>query len=151
MIENKEEIQIREINYHSEEYCKELELRDEILRKPLGMSLYDENLEGEKDDSHIGAFINNYIVGVLILSRLNANEVKMRQVAVVEAWRAKKIGSELVKYAEEYSKRKGYTTMLLNSRKTAVVFYEKLGYEKISEEFLEINIPHFKMCKSLLE
>jgi len=37
--------------------------------------------------------------------------------------------------------------MVLNARKTAVGFYEKLGYEKIGEEFPEINIPHYKMRK----
>jgi len=147
MVENG--IKIREIKYNTEEYSRELELRDKVLRKPMGLSLYDENLEAEQHDFHIGAFVNNNIVGVMILTRLNTDDVKMRQVAVDEKWRAKKIGCEMVIYAEEYSKNRGYATMLLNARKTAVGFYEKLGYEKISEEFLEINIPHYKMRKFL--
>jgi len=85
----------------------------------------------------------------LILTPLNANDNKMRQVAVTESERSQNVGSELVKYAEEYSKGNGNSTMILNARKTAVEFYEKLGYEKISEEFQEINIPHYKMRKNL--
>lgn len=84
MIENRDKIQIREISYNTPDYTKELVLRDKVLRKPLGMSLYDANLDAEKDDVHIGAFVNNDMVGVLILTRLNADEVKMRQVAVDE-------------------------------------------------------------------
>ena len=146
-MEENEELQLREIVYNSEEYLSELLLRDAVLRRPLGLSLFDENLEAEEDDVHIGAFIHNKIVGVLILTRLNKNEVKMRQVAVDEEYRNKKIGREMVLYSEEYSKNAGYTTILLNARKSAVGFYEKLEYETISDEFLEIGIPHYKMCK----
>jgi predicted GNAT family N-acyltransferase len=149
MIEKIEKVQIKEFGFDSDEYKNELELRDKVLRKPLGMNLYDENLEADKNDIHIGAFINNRIVGVLILTRLNSTELKMRQVAVDEDFRAMKIGTEMVRFAEEYSKKMGYSTMLLNARKTAVAFYEKLGYTKVSGEFLEINIPHYKMSKSL--
>lgn len=147
MDENK--VEIREINYNSDEYIQELHLRDEVLRKPLGMSLYNDNLEKEWADVHIGAFIKNNLIGVLILTRLNDEDIKMRQVAVVEKWRAKKVGSELVHYAENFSKDKGYKKIVLNSRKTAVGFYEKLGYERLSDEFLEINIPHYKLHKRL--
>jgi ribosomal protein S18 acetylase RimI-like enzyme len=146
MEENKE-LQMREIVYNSEEYLSEVVLRDAVLRKPLGLSLFDENLEAEEYDVHIGAFIHNKIVGVLILTKLNASEVKMRQVAVDEDYRNKKIGQKMVRYSEKYSRNAGYSTILLNARKSAVGFYKKLGYETISDEFLEINIPHFKMRK----
>jgi hypothetical protein len=149
MIERIDNMQIKEFGFNSEEYRNELELRDKVLRKPLGMNLYDENLEADKNDVHIGAFINKRMVGVLILTGLNSKDIKMRQVAVDDDFRAMKIGTEMVRFAEEYSKKKGYSTMLLNARKTAVAFYEKLGYKKMSGEFLEINIPHYKMSKNL--
>ncbi|MDR3652460.1 MAG: GNAT family N-acetyltransferase [Paludibacter sp.] len=141
------EIKIREIKYNSDEYRKELELRDAVLRKPLGMNIYNDNLDADKTDFHIGAFINNQLVGVMILAKLNADDLKMRQVAVDEKLRANKIGSEMVHFAEEYSKDQGFKNIVLNARKSALGFYQKLGYEKISAEFLEINIPHYKMCK----
>jgi len=144
-------MQLKEIKYNTEEYAWELELRDKVLRKPLGMSLYDENRDAEKYDVHVGAFHNNQLVGVLILTRLDTGSVKMRQVAVDERMQSMKVGTQLVRFAEEFSRNKGYAVMVLNARKTAVGFYEKLGYEKMGEEFLEINIPHYKMKKSLLE
>jgi len=150
MIEKIEKVHIRQFSFNSDDYRSELELRDKVLRKPLGMNLYAENLEADKNDVHIGAFINNRIVGVLILTILNSNKLKMRQVAVDEDFRAMKIGTGMVRFAEEYSKEKGFSIMSLNARKTAVAFYEKLGYAKMSREFLEINIPHYKMSKSLI-
>ena len=148
MVQNNE-VEVREILYKSAEYSQELELRNIVLRIPLGMSLYDENLEKEERDVHIGAFVNNKLIGVLILTKLNAADIKMRQVAVGEAYQSKKTGSKMVLFAEEYARSRGYVSMILNARNTAVPFYEKLGYEKIGEEFLEINIPHSEMRKIL--
>jgi len=149
MIENNKDILITGISYKSDAYAQELELRDRVLRKPLGMSLYDENLDAEQHDVHIGAFIDGMLAGVLILTKLNTTDIKMRQVAVDAAFRGRKTGTELVHFAEEYSKKEGFATMVLHARKTAVGFYEKLGYETVGEEFLEINIPHFNMRKCL--
>lgn len=143
-------IDIREIKYNTEDYNQELKLRDNALRTPLGLSLYDENLKAEKDDFHIGAYANGHLVGVLILTKQSEKEIKMRQVAVSEQWRSLKVGTALVRYAEQYAKNEGYETVLLHARKTAREFYLKLGYESVGEEFLEINIPHYCMRKSLV-
>ncbi len=39
----------KEIFFGSPEYFDELELRNEVLRKPLGMNLYDQDLSAEKE------------------------------------------------------------------------------------------------------
>lgn len=150
MIENNA-LEIKEIAYGSEAYTEELELRDVVLRKPLGMTVYDDNLKADEHDIHLGAFINNRLVGVLILNFLNVEEVRMRQVAVDETWQKKKIGSQMVIYAELLAKNKGCSQMLLHARKSAVVFYKKMGYAVVGDEFLEINIPHYNMRKWLVE
>jgi predicted GNAT family N-acyltransferase len=149
MEEINKDVRIREISFGSEDYSNELKIRDEVLRKPLGMSLYNDNLDVDRNDTHIGAFMGNQLVGVLILTRINANILKMRQVAVTEKLQSKHIGTDMVKFAEDYAHEKGFKIMQLNARKTAVAFYEKQGYEKISDEFLEINIPHYKMAKTI--
>lgn len=146
----RERIDIRQIKIGSEEYEEELKLRDMVLRKPLKLSLFNENLESEKNDYHIGAFLSGSLVGVLVLTPLNNIEIKMRQVAIYESFRGKGIGTKLVVYAEEFAKNLGYKKIILNSRKTAVEFYEKLGYTKVSEEFIEVTIPHYKMQKIIV-
>ena len=144
-----ENFKVKLINYNSEEYKFEIELRNNVLRKPLGMNLYDENLNSEINDFHIGAFVNDKLVGVLILTPLNTEEIKMRQVAVDEKFRQMNVGRKMVLFSEEFSIKKGYKLMQLNARSTAVGFYTKLNYTIISDLFLEINIPHYKMQKNL--
>lgn len=110
-----EEVLIREIIYNSDDYINELKIRDEVLRKPLGMSLYDEHLEVDKNDFHVGAFLDGSLVGVLILTRLNNSDLKMRQVAVSEKMQSNKIGTAIVRFAEEYAKANGFKNMVLNA------------------------------------
>jgi len=142
-------IEIRQIHFGTDEYKEELRLRDKVLRKPLGLNLFDENLAKEVDDVHVGAFDGKSLVGVLILTFLSRPEVKMRQVGVDEIWRGKNVGARLVIYAENFARTQGYTRVVLNSRKSVVGFYERLGYKKIGEEFIEVTILHQKMQKEL--
>ena len=142
-------VEIRQILFGTDEYKEELKLRDRVLRKPLGLSLYNENLTKEINDFHIGAFNGNVLIGVLILTVLSEQEVKMRQVGVEEIWRGKDVGARLVLYAEEFAIKLGYRKMVLNARKSVVGFYERLGYGKIGGEFIEVTISHQTMEKKL--
>ncbi len=142
-------IEIRQIHFGTDEYQEELQLRDRVLRKPLGLSLFNENLTKEADDVHLGAFDGKSLVGVLILTPLVGGEVKMRQVGVDEIWRGKNVGARLVVYAEGFARTQGFTRVVLNARKSVVGFYEKLGYENIGGEFIEVTIPHQRMQKEL--
>ena len=47
------DIHFLETQYGSDDYGKSCDLRNEILRKPLGMNLFDEDLEEEKDFIHL--------------------------------------------------------------------------------------------------
>lgn len=80
-------MEIKQIEFDSSDYHKELILRDEVLRKPLGMSLFDENLTMEATDVHFGAFVNDRLIAVLLLTKLTDTDIKMRQVAVDENFR----------------------------------------------------------------
>jgi predicted GNAT family N-acyltransferase len=109
-------------------------------------------LANEYLDYHLGYYDNNYrLVACLILSNLGEAVVKMRQVAVDERAQGKGIGSKLVLKSEEISQYNNATELMCHARKTAVPFYLKLGYNTIGDEFSEVNIPHFKMSKSLIK
>ncbi|MBY0755934.1 GNAT family N-acetyltransferase [Clostridium sardiniense] len=143
------EIIIKEVFFNTPEYKSELRLRDNVLRKPLGMDISDDALEIEVDDYHICAIINSKVVGTLLLRKFNNTTLQMRQVAVDESLRNKHIGKKLISFAESFAKDKGFTKIILNARKTAIPFYERISYKKIGEEFTEVGILHMKMTKDL--
>lgn len=59
------------------------------------------------------------------------------------------IGKDLMTYAEKEVLKQGYQILMMHARKTAIPFYERLGYTIAGDEFLEVSIPHFEMRKSL--
>lgn len=144
-----DELIIKEVFFNTSEYKSELELRDKVLRKPLGMNIYDDNLEIEINDYHICALISSKVVGTLLLRKISSSTLQMKQVAVDESLRNKNIGRKLISFAENFAKDKGFTKIILNARKTAIPFYEQVDYKKIGEEFIEVGIPHMKMTKDL--
>ena len=140
---------IKQIDHGSKEYRQMVELRIEILRKPLGLSFKKEELEREKDDILIGAFEEEKMLGCCLLTRVDKNNVRLRQMAVQNNLQGKGIGATMLNYAENVARDAGYKNMVMHARKTAVGFYEKLGYMVTGDEFEEITIPHFIMQKKL--
>jgi len=85
-------VQVRIIPYGSGEYKQEVALRDEVLRRPIGRSIYTEDLSAEEHVQHVGAFMNGKLVGTMYLKSLDAQTCQIKQVAVKESYRGHNIG-----------------------------------------------------------
>lgn len=144
-----ENIIVRKIQWNSPEYRQELELRQEVLRKPLGMNLYEQNLSAEERYCHFGAFAGETMLGVCMVSTQTDGCMQVRQVAVREAARGTGVGRQLIQFVEAFCKQQGAVQLILHARKTALGFYEKLGYEVAGEPFIEIGLQHCPMAKTL--
>ncbi|HMX37102.1 MAG TPA: GNAT family N-acetyltransferase [Ferruginibacter sp.] len=126
-----------------------VKLRMDILRQPLGLSFTDEELAREKEDILIGAFDDDDLLACCLLTRADNNSVRLRQMAVQNNLQGKGIGASMMNFAETVARDKGFKKMVMHARKTALGFYEKLGYSVVGDEFTEVTIPHFVMEKSL--
>jgi predicted GNAT family N-acyltransferase len=141
---------ILNIEFATPEYDETVQLRDKILRKPLGLAFTEEQLATEFADVHLAAYTNDWqLHGCLVLTPYGDKTLKMRQVAVSEAVQKTGVGRQLVETSEVFARKHGFETMALNARETAVPFYQKLNYTIVGEPFEEVGMPHFKMVKSL--
>ena len=140
-------IEVKQIEFGGEEHKKEIELRYKILRQPLGLHYTQEQLDAEKDELHFVAFDGVKAVGCLLIKILSGQEIKLRQIAVDEEYQGKGVGKALVLHSEKFAVEKGFSLISFHARKTAVSFYEKLGYEIVGKEFTEVGLPHLKMKK----
>ncbi len=139
-----------EIQFGTPAFDEALRLRDDILRKPLGLTFEVDDIAQEYRMYHLGCYnAEMELVAVLVLNPQEEGVIKMRQVAVADTYQKKGIGRILVIASEELAKEKGFNHMMMNARETAVPFYKKLGYEKYGRKFTEVGIPHFKMKKDL--
>ena len=140
---------IKQIDFGSKEYQQMTKLRNEVLRKPLHLNFAKEELDREKNDILIGAFEEDKMLGCCLLTRLDKDNVRLRQMAVQNNLQGKGIGASMMNFAENVARDNGYKKMVMHARKTAVGFYEKLGYNVVDNEFIEVSIPHFIMEKKL--
>ena len=137
------------IDHGTKEYQQMVKLRDDILRKPLGLTFDSAELENEKNNLLIGAFEDDNMLGCCMLVEENPGVVKLRQMAVLNDLQGKGIGRALMQFAENLARDRGYKTLTMHARKNAIGFYEKMGYKIRSDEFEEITIPHYIMEKEL--
>lgn len=140
---------IKQIDHGTKEYQQMVELRNEILRKPLGLTFDEKELAREKEDILIAAFEEDKILGCCLLTKVDSQCVRLRQMAVQNNLQGKGIGAAMMNYAENVARDAGYNKIIMHARKTAMDFYKKLGYKVVGEEFEEITIPHIIMEKKL--
>jgi predicted GNAT family N-acyltransferase len=137
------------IDYGSPEYMQMVKLRDAILRKPLGLTFTQDDLEQEKDNMFIGAFEEDRMLGCCMLVEEQPDIVRLRQMAVLNDLQGKGIGRALMNFAENLARDRGYKIVRMHARNNVVGFYEKVGYKVKGDQFIEVTIPHFVMEKEL--
>lgn len=140
----------REIPWDSPAYHEALRLRNRLLRQPLGLSLFDEDLSGEIHNTHIGAFMKtdgeDRLVGILMLvPNPEPGLITVRQVAVEETLRLHGIGRQLMDFAAQTMRNRGDHTARLSARLNAADFYRKLGYQRCGDIYEEVGLPHYQM------
>ena len=141
---------LKQIDYGTPEYQQMLNLRYEILRKPLGLQFDPQELEGEKNAILIAAFEEEKMLGCCFLIPIDSETVKLRQIAVQNNLQGKGIGASLMNFAENIARDRGYKTMLMHARKSTAHFFEKQGYKIEGDDFIQLTIPHLVMKKRLI-
>lgn len=130
-------------------YLQMLSLRQEVLRAPLGLNLYDEDLEAEQDQVILVSEVTQRVVACLLLQPIPPEGLKLRQMAVHPEYQGMYLGQQLLQAAEEFAKESGKKKIILHARSVAQGFYERAGYEITGTQFIEVGLPHYKMVKYL--
>lgn len=74
---------------------------------------------------------------------------KIGRVAVLSSHRGLGLGKAIVYALERQAKRAGLRSVWCHAQKEAVPLYSALGYLIEGGEFMEADVPHYKMQKSL--
>ncbi len=138
-----------EIEFGSDRYREMLFLRDEMLRKPIGLKHSEADLEKEPAYRHFGLLLDGRLVACLMVVPHPENWVQIRQMAVDETHQRQGYGRRLMEDVEQVLQQEGHIHRIyLNARWTAIGFYSRLGYAGIGEQFIEVGIPHLRMEKT---
>lgn len=142
-------ITIKQVGITGDLYRQVWQLREDILRQPLGLSLKDEDLGDDATDTIFAAIQDEKVIGCVIMHPVSATAVKLRQMAISPEVQGTGVGRLLVNAAGDWAKEKGFSEILMHARMTAAGFYEKLGYRSKGEVFTEVTIPHVLMYKHI--
>jgi predicted GNAT family N-acyltransferase len=140
----------RTIAFGSDDYHRVWELREAVLRKPLGLSLVSEDVEAERAQLHFGLFgEGKELIGSVIAVPQEAGTAKLRQMAIAPEFSGKGHGARILRQLEEDLRRRGFRRIVLHARSTVAGFYEKSGFAVTGPEFEEVGIPHLPMAKAI--
>lgn len=72
------------------------------------------------------------------------------RMAVVTDWRRHGVGSAILEALLAEAERRGLASAFLNAQTYAVPFYERFGFVREGQEFLDAGIPHYRMTREVL-
>jgi GNAT superfamily N-acetyltransferase len=103
---------------------------------------------------HFGAFLSDELVGVASLfsaqlpERSGEKALQLRGMATAPDVRGAGLGKALVIACEACTRDMGLKLIWCNARTSAVGFYQKLGWQIVSEQFEIPDVgPHFRMWR----
>ena len=142
---------VEEVEFGSKRYEQTVLLRDRVMRKPLGLSIKNEDLSYEKQAAVLAVFDGDTILGTGVLTFKDQATAKVCFLCVDTKLQKSGIGRAILEDMEKRSLQHGIKKICLESRLTAKIFYNKLGYHEYGDTYLlkQAPIEHIWMQKVL--
>ena len=122
------------------------EIRTAVFMEEQGFREEFDELDGEC--THLVLYLQGEPAAVARVYREGEEGVYViGRIAVVKQRRGLGLGRQIVEAGEALAREKGGKRVRLAAQVQAAGFYEKLGYRKAGEEFLEEHCPHVWMEK----
>jgi predicted GNAT family N-acyltransferase len=142
-------LQIKEINYHSEEYQRLLNFRFNNLRKPLNLNWSKEDLLNENQQNHFALKNQSEIVGSFCLKKIDCSTIRLRQMAIEKKWRRQGYGSSILKFTEKFAIKNNYKKIIIIARLSALDFYKKNFFKTSGNIFTDVTVNSINMYKKI--
>ena len=126
-----EDIIVSVIDHKAPQYQQVWNVREEILRKPLGRSLKDDDLSRDLIDTIFIAEHKGKVIGCVLLHKIDEMQAQLRAMAVYNEWQGKGVGKLLVQAAEQYAIAHHYQRIILHARQSSVGFLPGYGLQHI--------------------
>lgn len=123
-------------------------VRKRVFVEEQHVSAEEEYDEFEETSKHIVIYDKDIPVGAGRF-RIVDGIGKMERICVLSSHRKKGIGKIIIDALEAYAKEESLAKLKLHAQTQAESFYKKLGYQTVSDVFIEADIPHVVMIKEL--
>ncbi|SEN16245.1 Predicted N-acyltransferase, GNAT family [Mesobacillus persicus] len=123
-------------------------VRKEVFVKEQNVPEEEEIDQYEDSASHFVLYSNGEPAGAGRF-RIVDGLGKVERICVLDSQRGTGAGKAIMEKIEQHAQTQGVSALKLNAQTHAIPFYSRLGYEVISEEFLDAGIPHKTMKKEI--
>jgi predicted GNAT family N-acyltransferase len=145
-----EEILKIQIATTDDEITEAMSIREKVFQQEQAIPR-ELDFDGKDDVSdHFVAYLGDFAVGTgrLRYAFDKVKIVRIERLAVLSEFRGRGIGKGIMAKMHKYLQEKNITEVMLQAQEPLAGFYEKLGYVKAGEPFLEVGKPHVKMLFS---
>lgn len=122
-------------------------IRKTVFVEEQEVPLEEEIDQFEEEATHFVLYTNDNIPIATGRLRVVDGYGKVERICVLKEARGSGSGKEIMNSIEEFALEKGLKKFKLNAQTHAIPFYAGLGYEVVSDEFLDAGIPHKTMVK----
>lgn len=128
-------------------YGDSLALRNDLLRVPIQKSIYDENLDLEKENDFYGVFKDDELIGTLSFFESEPFIAQLTAFAISKKFQRLGLGKKLVAFLLTDLNSRGYHKISVNARTNAKEFYQKCGFIIIEGPIMnaELGVEDYRM------
>ena len=117
-------------------------VREAVFMNEQGVS---EELEWDGVDSHCCHCLAVSEEGEAIGCGRMTQDAHIGRMAVLRAWRGKKIGTAILEVLLEKARKRAYPEVELSAQLHALPFYRRFNFVEEGEVYMDAGIPHRKM------
>lgn len=136
------EIQVRIANWQKDN-AELRRIRESVF---IAEQAVPPELEWDAEDAtavHFLAYEGDYPIGTARL----LPDGHIGRVSVLKDWRGLKVGDALLRAVIAEAEQRGLLRQMLSAQVQATPFYERLGFQVVSGEYLDAGIPHVDMVR----
>ena len=124
-------------------------VRQEVFILEQGVPAELELDEFDSSAAHVLAYQDVHCIGTGRLVNLSAKQAQIGRMAVLAKFRGKGVGKQILRKLVDLAATQGVREIILHSQVSAILFYEKLGFQAQGDVYDEAGIPHRNMMLTL--
>jgi predicted GNAT family N-acyltransferase len=125
------------------------EVRRQVFVREQGISeelVFDGH---DKEALHMVVKDGQRVIGSARVQFLPDNQAKLERMAILERYRRKGIGKEMLLFLDAVWKDKQVQQVIIHAQLEVVPFYKLCGFDELGLPFREAGIKHIKMRKQV--
>jgi predicted GNAT family N-acyltransferase len=136
------DLRIRLADWHRD-YSKIHRIRESVFVAEQAVAPEQEWDSDDETASHFLAEQGDFAIGTARL----LPDGYVGRLSVLKDWRGLHVGDALMRRVIAEAQGRGMDQLKLTAQVHATAFYQRFGFEVVSEEFLEAGLPHVDMLR----